>query len=490
MIGRQRELNEMAGALERALTGIGTVVVVSGEAGIGKTRLAREFSRIAAGQDARVLWANCRAGGEPRADYWPWRQVFRAIARDSANDAYGNSSPQLESRAGENRLPSNPASADTVQHQSRFDRFDAVGDKLEDLSREQPLVLIFDDLHAADEPSLALLGHVLWRIADCPIVAVITYRPLALPGARGLARLLSETPVRNALTIRLAPLSISEAAEMVRGTEQGSVLTAAPLVRIAGGNPRFLELLAGKGSSAQSDGFLDADFHAAAEEHLTVSPPARELMETAAVVGERFDLPVLLAVSGLDPAEFLDRLSETQTAGLVRESMDDPGNYYFVYPLVRSALYDRVVGARRAVLHRRAGKALEEVARGDEASVAAIAEHFSRGLTLGDSSKALDIASVRPKTLRHDTISSRPCVSTAARSRRPTPSAASIGSGGRDCCSDSPRRSMRSARLSRRGEVSSRPRNCARAAIATIFMPKLCWDGPDGPQLRALPISG
>lgn len=388
LIGRQRELLEMAGALERAASGIATVVTLSGEPGIGKTRLAREFGRLAAAREARVLWANCRSGGEGCADYWPWRQIFRALARDAGNQSYAAFAPQPGMRADENRLPSSPAAGETAPYQNRFDRFDVVSDRLEDLSREQPLVLVFDDVHGADDGSLALLAHFLCRIGDCPILALLTYRPLALRNAGGLARMLSEAPMRNAVTISLGQLSSSEIGEMLRGHGNDSAQMAAPLVRIAGGNPGFVQLLARKGASGA--GPLDPELHAVVEEHLSISPHARELMEAASVIGERFNLPVLLAVSGADPAQFLDCMSEAQAAGLVRESVDNPGSYFFVYPLVCAALYDRVTGARRAALHRRVANALEELARGDDGLLATIAEHFFRGLTLGDASKTLE----------------------------------------------------------------------------------------------------
>jgi tetratricopeptide (TPR) repeat protein len=391
LVGRKRELFEITAALQRAIHGHGQIVALSGEPGIGKTRLARELGNIAVSHQAKVLWASCLEGGQPCPQYWPWRQIFRAIAREAVIDSDAKASPQVARQADETALQAS-TNGQAPQHHGQLLRFDALSEGLMDLSREQPLVIVFDDIHAADDLSLALLGHFLWRIADSRILVLTTYRPAELRNARGLAHLLLKSPKQNAATVRVGPLSADEIDELLRSLLDKAVCEqmAGSLARASGGNPRFAELLAKDGVFARRNGPIDAALRAAADEHLSLSPESRELLEVASVIGDRFDLPVLLAVSGLDPEQLLNRIAEAEAIGLVLESPDTPENYHFVHPVVRSALYDRVVGARRATLHRRIGNVLEEASRGDDDLLASIAEHFLRGATLGDASKALN----------------------------------------------------------------------------------------------------
>ena len=178
-VGRDQEMVVLEGALDAAIAGRTRVVLVGGEAGIGKTRLADALAAKATARDARVLWGRCwEAGGAPA--YWPWVQIVRAglgtsggvllheligpRARDVARII-----PDLLDATG-----ALPAGTTPEGDEERFRVFDAMAALLSGLTGAQPLVLVLEDLHAADEPSLLLLRFVATQITERRLLVVAT----------------------------------------------------------------------------------------------------------------------------------------------------------------------------------------------------------------------------------------------------------------------------------------------------------------------------
>jgi eukaryotic-like serine/threonine-protein kinase len=161
-VGREREMELLLAGLRDAVSGRGRLVLIGGEPGIGKTRLADEFSVLAAGDGASVLWGRCwEAGGAPA--YWPWTQSIRSLLRHLDADALagyvGDGGAHLTQVLPELRLqmPGLPEPPAASSETARFQLFDAVSGFLDRAARDRPLVLILEDLHAADVPSLLLL---------------------------------------------------------------------------------------------------------------------------------------------------------------------------------------------------------------------------------------------------------------------------------------------------------------------------------------------
>ena len=172
-VGRSAELSELRGAVNEARAGRGGVWLITGEAGIGKSRLAEEVAREAAAAGARAVWGRCwEAGGAPA--YWPWIQLLRGVLRDAAPDvvtpARAAQLAQLLPELGDAvTAPLSPARA-------RFELLDAVAGALCDAARAAPLILCIEDLHAADASSLLLLDFVGRQLRAARVAVLGTYR--------------------------------------------------------------------------------------------------------------------------------------------------------------------------------------------------------------------------------------------------------------------------------------------------------------------------
>ncbi|MBV8218346.1 MAG: AAA family ATPase, partial [Solirubrobacterales bacterium] len=180
VLGRDEQLGELRRGLDLAFDGRGVVFMIGGEAGIGKSRLADELARDARRRGARVVWGRCwEAGGAPA--YWPWVQVLRSLVHDRDDvdwrslGATGGASllaliPELRDRS------LGPGSLAADSEGARFQLFDAVAWRLRDATTVQPVVIVLDDLHAADTPSLLLLQFLAGQLADTGVMVAGLYR--------------------------------------------------------------------------------------------------------------------------------------------------------------------------------------------------------------------------------------------------------------------------------------------------------------------------
>jgi predicted ATPase len=187
MIGRQRERAELGRRLEQAQLGRGQLVLLTGEPGIGKTRLADQLARDAAAGGALVVWGACWEGGGAPA-YFPWIQILRGCASQCAPEALAalmrNSAPPVAAFVGEvlsraaaaAATPAALAGLDNELSSDRFQLFDAVSTFLAAASASRPLVVIVDDAHAADIASLLLLRFIARGLREHRLLLVVTYR--------------------------------------------------------------------------------------------------------------------------------------------------------------------------------------------------------------------------------------------------------------------------------------------------------------------------
>src|SRR6266516_2600557 len=180
-VGRERELGELEAGLDDALSGRGRLFLIGGEPGIGKSRLADELAGRARLRGARVLWGRCwEAGGAPA--YWPWIQAIRSYVRDQGPETlisqFGSGAADIAWMIPEiqDLLPELGAPAALDSEGARFRLFDSTTTFLRNVGRAQPLLLVLDDLHAADAPSLLLLRFVASELDDAHILIVGLYR--------------------------------------------------------------------------------------------------------------------------------------------------------------------------------------------------------------------------------------------------------------------------------------------------------------------------
>jgi DNA-binding SARP family transcriptional activator len=393
-VGRERERGELGSALERALAGNGGLVLLSGEAGIGKTRLLEQFSTEARDSGAQLAVGRCwEAGGAP--PYWPWLQVLRACMRDVPADALlsrvGAGAPDLADLLPELRelFPDLPRRPELDPEGARFRLFDAVASFLTRTARERPLVILLDDLHAADEPSLLLLRFVCEELTGSAALAVVAYRDseVRLGQSQEVVAGLSVAPFTT--RIRLGGLSLGDVSRYLElSTGRAGDRVAAQIHARTDGNPLFVvelvRTLRGEGPSESSD--LDQEIPLAVPEAVmqlisrrlqALSDAGRSVLSAASVIGHEFDTEILEQLPQLQDQPVLAALDEGVMAGLIGQSTVLPGRLRFAHALVRDAVYEALPPGRRIELHRTAGEALEERYCDDpEPHLAELAHHF------------------------------------------------------------------------------------------------------------------
>jgi DNA-binding SARP family transcriptional activator len=388
LVGRDLEWEALLGSY-RAIEKGGHVMVLEGEAGIGKTRLAEEFVAHVRDEGATTVAARCYAG-EKNLAYGPFVEgLSTTIGRENTDRLKGLPASSLQEAA--RLLPdlaslspdaSPPPPLDTPGARSRFFG-EVVRILLAVLDGPPPGVLFLDDLHWADDASLSLLTYLVRRLDDRPLYVLLTWRAEEVPEGHPLRDLLSEarrSGVATALTLeRLSPASVEKLVGHA-GT-LGSRLSEE-----TEGLPLFLtEYLA-----AVEKGELDAGDDAwtlpgGVQDLLrtrlrTVGETAGQVLAAAAVVGRSFDFDTVRAASGRSEEETLTALEELTSRGLIRELGSAAGGapaYDFDHDKLRTLVYEETSLARKRLLHRRAAVALAGQARGREADSLAgqIARH-------------------------------------------------------------------------------------------------------------------
>jgi DNA-binding SARP family transcriptional activator len=409
-VGRERELALLDEALAAARGGRGRLVLLSGEAGIGKSRLTEELAGRAQDMGARVLWGRCwEAGGAPA--YWPWVQALRAYVRDSETEALreqlGRGTedvaqllPELLELFGD---PPEPPSADSED--ARFRLFDSTAAFLRRASAIRPLLVVLDDLHAADASSLLFLEFVASELADARILVLATYRDPELAPGDPTAAALAAVARRASSRLSLVGLQESEVASYIELTSDvqpapGLVETIAAETE---GNPLFVgeivRLLAADGRLAQPSEPLgrltipETVRDVIGRRLSRLSDDCRATLALASVLGREFSLTVLEALDGRGRSEVLVVLDEAVASRVVTDAPGGPGRMRFAHALIGDALYDALPQARRRELHRLAGEAIEQLAGANvQGHLSELAYHFYRALPAIDPERAVAYA--------------------------------------------------------------------------------------------------
>ncbi|MHB8691338.1 MAG: ATP-binding protein [Solirubrobacteraceae bacterium] len=410
-VGRERELGELDRGLREAAAAHGRLFLLSGEPGVGKSRLAGALSVRAQERRCRVMWGRCWEGGGAPA-YWPWLQVIRAYLREpEAIDVLAGLGPGAGYIAHvfpevQRLVPDVGPLPLADLEQVRFALFDSVATLLGQAAERQPLVLVFDDLHAADPPSLQMLEFVAGELRAMALLVIGTYRDVGarptVAVAEALARLAHE-----AVTIPLRGLAPGDVARLVQDAAGAPVseALASSLHARTGGNPFFVgelvRLLIAEGRLTEEAAAADAGRagsvrlpeairRTVAQRVGLVSDGCRELLATASVVGREFTLALVERASAVPDGGSLELIGEAIAAGLVEELSATAERYGFSHALVAETLYEVLAAGRRAELHSRVAHTLEGIYAGDlESHLAELAHHFlSAGRELVD--RALD----------------------------------------------------------------------------------------------------
>jgi DNA-binding SARP family transcriptional activator len=416
MVGRRRELGELIASwesigLDAASSRAGSspqIVCVAGEAGIGKTRLAAELARRAHDGGAVVL-----AGRAPREALIPYQPFLEALRH------YFTAAPLAELRAavgefgGElgrlvpelrRRAPDLATPGPEEPESERYRLFESVVGLLSAIASGAPILLVLDDLHWADRPTLLLLRHLARASEPARLLTVIAYRGEEANG--GLADVIVDLRREGLMTqLDVGGLSEAETAELVRirAGEAPSHLLARELHAATEGNPFFIEEtvrhLVGAGvrvgAATASDlhrfGLPEGVKETIALRLARLEPETVDWLRMASVMGRDFDPALVEQLMPLAEEQFLASLEEALGAGLLVESGREPGHYSFAHALVRETLYDGMSAQRRARVHGRVAEALE--AADEPSSLGALAYHFTRAGRRADADKAIAYAS-------------------------------------------------------------------------------------------------
>jgi len=416
-VGRDGELATLSAALPTASTAAGAAVLVAGAPGIGKTRLAHELSVRAAEAGVEVAWGRCYEREVP-PPYWPWREAIRSLAREWTAEALAEAAgpdaaaiarlvPDLRERLGSVTA----GEPDDDPQLARFRLFDSVTSFLMRAAARRPLLVVLDDLHAADADSLALLAFLARRLRDGRLVVVATLRadesPLDHPLAEALGAFRrSGSSTRIALT-GLPPAALGELVRVRVGSAPPSALVA-ELHAGTGGNPLYVEevtrLALDRGAGELSGEALVDCFRQAlpgglrsaiATRMSALSPGCRDVLIAAAVLGRELTVARLLSLTGLASDDaVLDAIEEAVQAGLLTEHPTQPGRHEFVHQLVRDAVMGQLPATRRARLHLHAADALEHLyGAAADARATEIAHHLDAAGALAAPSRIVHFCS-------------------------------------------------------------------------------------------------
>jgi tetratricopeptide (TPR) repeat protein len=383
-VGREQELGEARSLWSKAAVGDGQTLLVSGEPGIGKTRLMRELSTHVEITGGRSLVGACYSeGGAP---YSPFAQIVRKALENGASRGNGASSqlpefvladllnlaPELKQYYPD--VPPNPALEPEAEQQRLFENVVAFCSAL---SESAPMMLVVDDAHWADSGSLSLMRHLARRLRQKPVLLMATYREVELDEARPFNEVLLDlNRERLARRVKLNRLT-REQTESLLGALFEDEISAEFLdgiYRETEGNPFFVEEVCKTLVESGKLYFEDGEWHRPSMDELeipqsvkvaiqarisTMPEDHQEALRMAAVLGREFDYDTLAAASELDESSLIEALEAAERAQLI----DEAGGvkFEFIHALIPSTLVESMHTLRRRIMHREAAAAIEKL---------------------------------------------------------------------------------------------------------------------------------
>ena len=418
LVGRAREVLQLHERWDLAMQGHGQLVLISGEPGVGKTRLAHDLVMHARDKGATIL-----KGGsyeyEASTAYLPFvealRDWVRACDGESLRAALGSTASEIAKLAPEieTKLPAMQPNPALPPSEERSRLFDNVARLLQRLSAAHGLLLVIDDLHWADQGTLSLLHYLLRHLRNERFLVLAAYRDVELDRAHPLAASLVEwNRQRLATRISLGRLSQDATGALLAALFGESSISAGltgAMYRETEGNPFFLEevvkSLIEQGQIFRANGrwerkdvselAIPQSVKEAIGRRLNrLSEATTDVLHAAAAVGKRFPFSELALVVTASEDQLLDALDEACAAQLLRAEADDW--FAFTHDKIREVLYEELNPIRRRRLHQRIGEALEAFYARDDSHAPDLAHHFSES---GDLARSLRYSTVAARQM-------------------------------------------------------------------------------------------
>jgi hypothetical protein len=384
-------------------------VLLIAEPGMGKTATLVELGRRASEAGADRWFGRC-IEDEGAPAFWPWTQVMRAcqasrgeaelreLMNTSAADM-AEAMPVIRQWIAD--LPEAPM---IEQTSARFRFFDAVTQFLRRAAEKKPVVLLFDDLQRADQPTLRLLSFVARQVDAGRLMIAASFRPVAAQSSsvrEQLTAFIQEVPATCVELDGLDRGDVGAFVELRTGRQPPADLITR-LHDLTAGNPLFLEhILHGCETTGQTDSAVDwrrllnrpeapGLTGAIARVLGDLDAASRGVLGTAAVLGTEFTVSRLTPLTDQDASGVLSLLAMAKATGILREAAVDPGSYYFTHVLIRDALYSALPLHERARVHGRAAAVLEASGIVTEEMLSELAHHFYQAWPAYDDGKALE----------------------------------------------------------------------------------------------------
>jgi class 3 adenylate cyclase len=419
-VGRVKERAAIEEAMVLARDGARQVVLISGEPGIGKTRLSSYGAHRSHAESFAVCWGACSE--ELAVPYEPWIEVCSQLVEHAPEEVLnrlverhkgelGRLARNLEGRVAD--LPSPQASDPETE---RYLLFSAVAGLLQEVAQSVPVCVVLDDLHWADGQSVALLKHVVRTVERGALQVIATYRDSDLgkdhPLSAVLADLRSIEGVQRLALHGLGANEVTQIMTAVAGYEldEDILQLAEEIAAETDGNPFFVgEILRGLWESGgltfgEATGRWSVDRSAA----IALPESVREVIERrverlgnealevltgAAVIGRVFDLELLESILDIEEGQLLDHLEAAVAASLLAESSERVGQFRFAHALINQTLYEGLGATRRARMHQRVAQALEQLYGEDPGEhLTELALHWRLAAVSLDRAKAADYA--------------------------------------------------------------------------------------------------
>ncbi|MFQ6025975.1 MAG: AAA family ATPase [Dehalococcoidia bacterium] len=403
-VGRQREMAELGRALEDTLSGHGRLVMLVGEPGIGKTRTTQELASYAETRGVRVLWGWCyeEAGAPP---YWPWVLPIRSYVRQTNPEQWrsqmGPGATDIAEMVPElrDKLPGLEIPPALDPDSARFRLFDSIATFLKNAAQSQPLMLVLDDLHWADQASLLLLEFVAREIANSHMLVVGSYRNIEVsrqhPLSQTLGGLVREGNFTRILLSGLAQPDVKRLIEATAGVSLSTQMVEAIHARTEG-NPFFVAQVAetlnnedSRASPAQLTNIPEGVRDAIARRLNRLSSACKQVLTTGSIIGREFTVDLLeRLIDDYPEDDFLEALEEALAAGVLEEISGVTVRYQFSHALIQETLAAEVSALRRGCMHQRIAESLEDIYGVDvESHADELAHHYAEAVTLNGTRK-------------------------------------------------------------------------------------------------------